>query len=259
SQFEALFLGRTHTVVETRAAIEAAAGSYERWSMDLIYARPGQNLTAWRAELDDALGYGPRHLSAYQLTIEKGTPFFAAHRDGAFTLPGEDLGAALYEATGDALRAAGLAAYEVSNYAAPGEESRHNLSYWRYRDYAGIGPGAHGRVTVDGTVRATRRIAAPQAWLQQVEAKGHGLQGDEALGPRTVRDEVTMMGLRLAEGIERGAFEARTGQSFEAAFDAGRWTALVDEGLLILGATHIRATRTGRLRLNALLSHLLDH
>ena len=238
------FLGRQHGLAETRAAIETAVATFANWSMDLIYARPGQTAAAWRTELDDALAYGPSHLSAYQLTIEKGTPFFTDQRMGAFALPEDALGASLFEQTNTHLTDAGLPPYEISNY---GASCRHNLAYWRYRDYAGIGPGAHGRLTLDGATHATRQIAAPENWRAQVATAGHGTQADTVLGFHEIRDETVMMGLRLTEGIPHAGLD----------LDPTRLAALADEGLLTIDATHIRATREGRARLNALLAHLL--
>ena len=252
------FLGRRHSVGETRAAIEAAAGIFARWSIDLIYGLPDQTLAAWTDALGQALRYAPGHVSAYQLTIERGTPFFAAQRGGDFILPGDETGADLYEATGEILAAAGLERYEISNYATPGEQCRHNLATWRYRDYAGIGPGAHGRLTLDATIHATRAIAAPAGWLAAVDEHGHGGQADEALDTKTVRDEFTMMGLRLADGFSRAAFADRVGRDFCDAFGPDIVAALVEAHLLIVEETGVRATAEGLVRLNGLLGRLLS-
>jgi oxygen-independent coproporphyrinogen-3 oxidase len=254
------FLGRQHDVMETRAAIDVAANCFDRWSMDLIYARPGQTVAAWMAELDDALEYGPDHMSAYQLTIEKGTPFYADHRAGLFRLPGDDLnddlGAELYEQTGARLAEAGLQRYEISNYAGPGAQSRHNLSYWRAQDYVGIGPGAHGRLAMGDHVYATRQIAAPDGWLSAVASAGHGTQDDRPLDRADLCIEAAMMGLRLAEGIELAAFKVRTGIGFADAFGAGPISALKDEGLIVERSGRVHATDQGLARLNALLGFL---
>lgn len=159
-------LGRMHTSAEARAAIDIAAGTFERFSFDLIYARPGQSIDAWRAELGQALDLAGKHLSLYQLTIEQGTPFAALHARGKLVVPDGDAASALYEVTQEMTERAGLPAYEISNHAAPGEESRHNLTYWRYGEYAGIGPGAHGRVVVDGVRRATSTERNPEGWAE---------------------------------------------------------------------------------------------
>ncbi|MFO7482571.1 radical SAM family heme chaperone HemW, partial [Oceanibaculum nanhaiense] len=163
------FLGREHSAREALDAVAIAARLFDRFSFDLIYARPGQTVEAWEAELRQALSHAAGHISAYQLTIEEGTPFHLRHARGEFRIPDEDTGAALYEATQDVLEQAGLPAYEISNHARPGEESRHNLAYWRYADYAGIGPGAHGRLTLAQGKIATRQHRAPQIWLERVE------------------------------------------------------------------------------------------
>ena len=180
-----------------------------------------ENVAAWRRELDYALAQVRDHLSVYQLTIEPGTAFHQAHRRGELTVPSGDDAAALYEATQAALAAAGLPAYEISNHAAPGAACRHNLTYWRYGDYAGIGPGAHGRLTLDGEKLATRQRRGPEEWLADVEAAGHGTEARAVLDLETRRAEMTMMGLRLATGIARDDFVAETGAGFEAAFPAG--------------------------------------
>ncbi len=251
------FLGRVHGRAEALAALERARRIFPRHSFDLIYGRPGQTVAGWRAELAEALAVAGGHLSAYQLTIEPGTAFHAAARRGELALPDEDLQAALYEATGAALAAAGLAAYEVSSYAAPGAECRHNLTYWRYGDYVGVGPGAHGRVTVDGRKLATRRRRGPEAWLAAVEARGHGCEDRTPLTPGARRDEMAMMGLRLAEGLGRARFRAELGLEIEDAFDGGALDRLAEGGFLVLDAAGLRATPAGRLRLDAVLAALL--
>jgi len=252
------FLGRQHSVSETRAAIDVAASIFDRWSMDLIYARPGQSPEAWARELSDALAYDPGHVSAYQLTIEKGTPFFTAHRGGGFVLPDDDAGADLYAVTNEGLADHGLAQYEISNYARPGQESRHNLAYWRYRDYAGIGPGAHGRLTLNGSIHATRQIAAPANWLGAVVADGHGTQADDSLDASTVFEEFVLMGLRMNAGIRRVDVAARTGRDFDAVFDATTTGPMIEAGYLQVDDERMWATDEGRLRLNALISALIQ-
>jgi oxygen-independent coproporphyrinogen-3 oxidase len=248
-------LGRAHGAREARAAIDAAAANFARYSFDLIYARPGQTVDAWRGELERALALAGDHLSLYQLTIEKGTPFFAAHRKGELKIPHEDDAAALYDATQEILEARGLPAYEISNHARPGRESRHNLAYWRSDDYAGIGPGAHGRLTVDGTSYAVANRRVPEVWLEAVERDGHAAEERRALTPDERRDEVAMMGLRIAEGLPRDRFRARTGREIEDVFDPARIARLSE--FLILDEVGLRATPAGRLRLNAVLAALL--
>jgi len=251
------FLGRAHSAGEARAAIELAARSFDRYSFDLIYARPGQSLEAWAAELEAALALAGDHLSVYQLTIEAGTAFHTAHARGDFALPDDDLAGALYELTQARLTEAGLAAYEISNHARPGQASRHNLTYWRYGDYIGVGPGAHGRLTLAGTKHATRQKKAPESWLAAVEAVGHGTEETLALNLEHRGEEMLMMGLRLAEGIPRRRFHDELGVEPEALLDPGGLARLVEGGFVTLDAERLAATAAGRQRLNAVLAMLL--
>ena len=251
------FLGRGHDQAEALAAIELARRHFPRFSFDLIYARPDQTLASWQAELERAVALAGDHLSLYQLTIEPGTAFATVAARGALALPEEELAGALYEATLARLAEAGLAAYEISNFARPGGESRHNLVYWRYGDYAGIGPGAHGRLTRGSGRSATRRYRAPETWLAAVERQGHGCEESVDLSPEEQRREALMMGLRLAEGVERRRFHARTGSALEAALDLDRLPDLVAGGFVELDARGLRATPAGRQRLNAVLAALM--
>jgi oxygen-independent coproporphyrinogen-3 oxidase len=252
------FLGRRHSAPQALEALGLARRLFPRASFDLIYARPGQSVAAWREEVRRALGYGLDHLSLYQLTIEPGTPFERAHARGEITLPDDATQAALYDATVEEAARAGLCPYEVSNYARPGDESRHNLAYWTYADYAGIGPGAHGRIPLDGETTATVRIRAPEAWMDAVERRGHGVREEEALGGQARGREMLLMGLRLTRGIDPERFAARTGIALTDALDARtldialaeRWLGWTDAGALA-------ATSAGRLRLDALLPALV--
>ena len=250
-------LGREHSAAQAVAALELARLLFPRVSFDLIYARPEQSVAAWRAELRQALALAADHLSLYQLTIEPGTAFEALHRQGRIALPDDDLGAALYDATAEAAAGFGLLPYEVSNYAIPGAESRHNLAYWRYGEYAGIGPGAHGRVLVDGELLATRRHRAPEPWAARVEAQGHGTTHAEPVGPRDRAREMLLMGLRLTEGVAEARFLARTGLALDAAIDAGVLLQAVEADYLARGDGVLRATPEGRKRLDALLAALV--
>lgn len=250
-------LGRQHGAAEALAAVALARDIFPRWSFDLIYARPDQGVAAWRAELARALREGPAHLSLYQLTIEPGTAFHGAARRGELAVPGEAQATALYEATQEATAAAGLPAYEISNHARPGEESRHNLTYWRGGDYVGVGPGAHGRLTRDGARVATRQHRAPEAWLAAVERDGHATRGETTISPGERLEELLMMGLRLREGVSRAAFLRAVGRPPEAALAPKRLRPLIDEGLLVLDDIGLRATAAGRRRLNAVLAYLL--
>ena len=251
------FLGRRHGVAEARKAVALAQRHAGRVSFDLIYARPGQTAAAWQAELRAALGIGASHLSLYQLTLEKGTPFYGAAQHGAFALPDEDLAATLFEATQETCAAAGLPGYEISNHARPGEECRHNLTYWQSGDYAGIGPGAHGRLTAGGAVWATVQQRAPEAWLAAVETDRHATQSRTAVPAAERTVEVLMMGLRLARGIAREDFRRRTGQTFEQALNADAVDRLTRLGLVALDDGGFRASAPGRQRLNAVLAELV--
>ncbi len=212
-------LGRQHSPREAVAALEMARRIFPRLSFDLIYARPGQTVPAWRAELRQAVALAADHLSLYQLTIEPGTRFETLHRRGEILLPDAELSAALYLATGEEAARSGLLAYEVSNYAVPGSECRHNLTYWRYGDYAGIGPGAHGRVMVGGRLLATVRRRAPEAWAAEVERAGQGTAEEAEVPPAERAREMLLMGLRLTEGVDAIRFMARTGVLLDEALD----------------------------------------
>lgn len=251
-------LGRTHSKAEAQACIALAHGLFERFSFDLIYARPGQTPDAWRAELTAAIAMSRGHLSAYQLTIEPGTPFFLAQARGALELPDEENGARMFEITQQVLEDAGMPAYEISNHAAPGAQSRHNLTYWHHGDYLGIGPGAHGRIELEGIVHETRQHRAPEIWLDRSLSQGHATQRSTPLTRELLVEEVTMMGLRLIDGIDGQLFESRTGLSLDQAFDASTITQLTKAGFLETRPGHLVATAAGRQRLNAVIDLLLN-
>ncbi len=246
-------LGRRHSAADARAAIELAACIFPRHSFDLIWGRPGQQAVAWRRELSEAAAMAGEHLSAYQLTIEPGTGFF---RDGVREAE-EDQGVALYDVTQEVLEGAGLPAYEISNHARPGAACRHNLGIWNGADYLGIGPGAHGRITIDGRTRATRAIRAPEKWLAAVEQRGCGAAEQMILDDAQRRDELVLQGLRLAAGIDRARFRAASGMEPEAAVSSDALAVLIEAGFLESDQAGLRATVSGRLRLNALLARLL--
>jgi putative oxygen-independent coproporphyrinogen III oxidase len=251
-------LGRQHSAEQAVAALEIGRRIFPRLSFDLIYALPGQTEALWRAELVRALSLAADHLSLYQLTIEPGTAFEALHRRGEILLPDEDTAATLYEVTAEEAGRFGLLPYEVSNYAKPGSESRHNLAYWRYGDYAGIGPGAHGRLSLEGGLVATRRHRAPEIWADRVEALGHGSGEDGAVDMRDRAREMLLMGLRLSEGVSATRFAARVGMGLDAAIDAEILAASIEAGYLVREDDVLRATREGRLRLDALLGALVN-
>lgn len=250
-------LGRKHSAAEAVAAVQLAASVFDRFSFDLIYARPGQSVAAWEEELGRALTLEPLHLSVYQLTIEEGTAFFPLHARGELVLPDEDTGGELYERTQALLEAAGLPAYEISNHARPGQESRHNLTYWRYGDYVGVGPGAHGRLTLDGVKHATRAHRAPEIWLERVETKGHGADTPEPLDADARASECLMMGLRLREGVARDRLIATCGRDVPEIADPSALARLIESGFLTLTGDRLIATGEGRQRLNAVLGMLL--
>jgi putative oxygen-independent coproporphyrinogen III oxidase len=249
-------LGRAHDQREARAAI-AAAAAFERYSFDLIYARPGQSVAAWKAELSDALKLASDHLSVYQLTIEPGTAFHTLHARGDLKVPDEETGAALYDTTHELLEKAGMPAYEISNHARPGGESRHNLVYWRYEDYVGVGPGAHGRLTFDGAKTATRQEKAPETWIARVRDQGHGTAERIPVGKDEAATEALLMGLRLAEGIDAARFQRETGRALDDVLDRGRLRRLIDGGFVEPTGTGLRVTGAGRKVLNAVLGELL--
>ncbi|MEM9782184.1 MAG: radical SAM family heme chaperone HemW [Pseudomonadota bacterium] len=250
-------LGRTHSVAEALAAIEVARFAFDRVSFDLIYARQHQTADAWAAELDRALAFGPDHLSLYQLTIEEGTRFAELFARGRLTVPEDGDAAEMYAITADRTAAAGLPAYEVSNHARPGAESRHNLIYWRYGDYAGIGPGAHGRLTLaDGSRIATETERDPAGWSATVARAGHAITRRDSVAPGEQAIELALMGLRLAEGVDLDRYARLAG----APLPGDRIRMLEDEGLVRReGAERERlaVTETGRPILNAILLALL--
>ncbi len=246
-------LGRLHSAEEALAAIRIAQSRFARMSFDLIYARPDQTPAAWRAELARALSYAAEHLSLYQLTIEPGTPFHGLAAAGRLVPPDEETARILYDVTQEVCGQAGLPAYEISNHARPGAESRHNLLYWRYGEYAGIGPGAHGRLVAAPGRIGTVTERAPEGWLARVEAAGHGIAETEALSAADQGDEFLMMGLRLTEGIDPARYAALKGRPL----DAGRLADLVAEGLVAHRPDgRIAATPRGAPVLNALVAAL---
>jgi putative oxygen-independent coproporphyrinogen III oxidase len=245
-------LGRLHGVEEARNAIQLAQRIFPRSSFDLIYARPHQTPEAWTGELKDALAFGTEHLSLYQLTIEPGTAYATLARQGKLIVPDEDAAAALYDVTETLCAASGLGSYEVSNYARPDAESRHNLVYWRYGDYAGIGPGAHGRLTLDGKRMATEAERLPEKWLAAIEQRGSSIALSD-ISTEAAREHL-LMGLRLAEGIDLEAYRAR----WNVSPSSSRIADLSADGLIAVDGTHLRTTARGRLVLNAVIAQLAD-
>ncbi|HVV63238.1 MAG TPA: radical SAM family heme chaperone HemW [Pseudolabrys sp.] len=230
-------LGRMHTAQEALDAVAVARSIFDRYSFDLIYARPRQSVESWAAELKRAIAEAAEHLSLYQLTVEPDTPFFALRKAGKLAIPDDDMGRALYDTTQDVCAAAGLPAYEISNHARPGAECRHNLVYWRGHEYAGVGPGAHGRLNIGGRRYATETEKRPESWLMRVEANGHGVTVDEKLTATEQADEYLLMGLRLAEGIDPQRYAVLAGRTL----DSRRVAILREEGA-------VETTVDGRLR-----------
>ncbi|CAH0189706.1 radical SAM family heme chaperone HemW [Agrobacterium fabrum] len=247
------FLGRLHDVADALKAIRLAREIFPRMSFDLIYARPNQTVAEWDAELKEAVSYAVDHLSLYQLTIEEGTPFYGLHKAGKLIVPDGEHSAVLYEATQEITERYGMPAYEVSNHARPGAESRHNLTYWRYGDYAGIGPGAHGRLTRGASKLATATERHPETWLETVEREGHGMVDQELLGVDEQADELLLMGLRLREGIDLARWSDLSGRDL----DPEKEEFLLQHGFVErLGNSRLRCTPSGMLILDAVVADL---
>lgn len=251
------FLGREHSAVDAINALKIANTVFDRVSFDLIYARPEQTIADWRDELSQAIELSKGHLSLYQLTIEQGTPFYTQAARGEFRIPEADQAGEFYEVTQEICNAAGLPAYEVSNHAAAGQESAHNLTYWKYGDYAGIGPGAHGRLNLEGQKFATRTHRAPDIWLGKIDDAGRGYHPFEEVSLDERFTEMMMMGLRLREGVAFADIARETGQDWRMLLRQDKVQHLVDEGLLVLTKTHIAPSQDGLQRLNGVLSYLL--
>ncbi len=247
------YLGRQHSAAEAMAALDIARTTFDRVSFDLIYARTGQTEQGWHDELKRALALGPDHLSLYQLTLEEGTPFRDLYEAGRLDVPDQDASAGLFELTQDVCEEAGLPAYEVSNHAAPGAESRHNLIYWRYGQYLGVGPGAHGRILIDDQLMATLTRKMPNDWLAAVSDQGHGIEHLEPIENGARAEELLLMGLRLTEGISQKAYERLAGHSLNRKA-VGEF---VDDGLLRAEGDRLAATAKGRLVLNHLIASLV--
>jgi putative oxygen-independent coproporphyrinogen III oxidase len=246
-------LGRMHSAREALDAVAIARNAFDRYSFDLIYARPDQTPQMWAAELRQAIGEAAEHLSLYQLTIEEGTPFFGLHAAGKLKTPDEALARALYDVTEEICTRHGLPAYEISNHARPGAECRHNLVYWRGQEYAGIGPGAHGRLDINGIRHATATEKRPEAWLMRVEANGHGIVTDDGLNSEERADEFLLMGLRLAEGIDPKRYAALAGRSL----DPDRIALLREEGAITVDSDgRLRVTQAGFPVLDAVVADL---
>jgi oxygen-independent coproporphyrinogen-3 oxidase len=246
-------LGRLHTAREALDAVAIARTAFDRYSFDLIYARPDQTPQMWAEELKLAISEAAEHLSLYQLTIEEGTPFFGLHAAGKLKTPDEAVARALYDVTQEVCGQHGLPSYEISNHARSGAECRHNLVYWRGEEYAGIGPGAHGRLDIDGKRHAIATEKRPEAWLMRVEATGHGVMSDDRLNSEERADEFLLMGLRLAEGIDPRRYTALSGR----ALDPRRIAILREEGAIVVDPSgRLRVTQAGFPVLDAVVADL---
>ena len=252
------FLGRKHTAREALSALDITRKVFSQYSFDLIYCRPEQSLAAWKHELAAALEYVGDHISLYQLTIERGTAFFALWRDGDLQMPCESVSATQFEQTQVIMENAGLPAYEISNHAKPGSESLHNLTYWQYGDYVGIGPGAHGRIQHGNQKIAVKRIANPENWRLQVVAKSHGTQEKTPLTSAEVFEEMILMGLRLRRGIDLATLQNQTRRPLSSLINENALADFISAGLMKKSQHHLKATRSGRQRLNAIMPKLLD-
>ncbi len=246
-------LGRLHNAREALDAVAIARKAFDRYSFDLIYARPDQTAQAWTEELEFAISEAAEHLSLYQLTIEPDTPFFGLHAAGKLKTPDEAVARALYDVTQDICAKHGLPSYEISNHARPGAECRHNLVYWRGQEYAGIGPGAHGRLDIGGLRHAIATEKRPETWLMRVEAQGHGVASDDLLNSEERADEFLLMGLRLAEGIDPQLYRTLSGRSL----DPHRIALLREEGAITVDSSgRLRVTKEGFPLLDAVVADL---
>ncbi|MGD9649749.1 MAG: radical SAM family heme chaperone HemW [Dongiaceae bacterium] len=246
------FLGRNHSATEAKEAVHLAGKIFERYSIDLIYARPGQQAAAWRQELTAALALINGHISVYQLSVEPQTAFAATYARGDFALPNEELATSLYEISAEILEKNNLPAYEISNHAAKGQECRHNLAYWRYQDYIGAGPGAHGRLTIGGVKHASENPKLPEAWF---ENRNLPLR---ALTPEERGEEMLLMGLRLQEGVPSFDFKKETGKELVEFLPPQKLNDLIAHELLIYENGVLRASAQGRRTLNSVLNYLLN-
>jgi oxygen-independent coproporphyrinogen-3 oxidase len=255
---ELKFLGRGHSATEAISAIKLTRKIFPRYSFDLIYARPNQTAAQWNDELSEALELAGEHLSLYQLTIEENTAFYHAYAKGGFAMPSEELAEELYRLTEEKMLVQGFFAYEVSNYAKIGEESRHNLSYWNGTSYVGIGAGAHGRINTGGKRIATQALKSPERWLEKVKNYGNGLEIWQEISPEIGVEERIMMGLRLREGINYDSFFKQTGYDLRVYINLKKRDFYIEQGLLASDKNTLKTTLKGRLLLNKLTAELLD-
>lgn len=253
------FLGRQHSAKDAKNALEIAYKTFERVSFDLIYARPDQTVVEWQKELEEALSIAKAgHLSLYQLTIEPGTAFETMYKRKEFSVPDDELGGTLYEATNDITKQHGFEHYEISNYAKAGEESRHNMTYWQYEDYAGIGPGAHGRLTISGEKFATRTHRAPKIWQERVNTSGHGYHDFEKISKKDRTLETLLMGLRTEKGVLFEKLETEGGADWKNVLNEKKLAEYRQAGYISQAQNKIALTTVGRQRLNKILEDILN-
>ena len=251
-------LGREHSADEALGAIELSQKYFKRSNFDLIYARIDQKLDDWKNELERAIQMANGHLSLYQLTIEMGTPFYGQWQKGELIIPEEDLAAEMYDLTNEVCAAAGYGLYEISNYAKAGEESRHNLTYWNYKDYVGIGPGAHGRITIDDCTYATMQYKKPETWLKACVEHGQGTKDKVPLDDQQMAEEMIMMGLRLEKGVSASDFENRVGRPITDFLQVDQLDLLKAQGFFVsAGPDQYQLSASGRTLLNQILGHIL--
>lgn len=251
-----VFLGREHSAVDAINALEQVAKITSNYSFDLIYNRPNQTVKSWSKELGEALSLASQHLSLYQLTIEKGTPFYKAYHDGEFILPDDETAADLYDMTQHMMNEHRLYAYEISNHAKPGHECKHNLNYWLYDEYLGIGPGAHSRVTIDNHLSEMIMIYNPGMWLKKINGNQRAIQKVTPLSRQETFEEFVMMGLRLQQGISQKRCKHKFGTSFKDFFDPNILSYLNDQELLIIDNDFVKTTKTGKKLLNHIIERL---
>ncbi len=251
-------LGREHSVKEALEAIGLSQKYFKRSNFDLIYARMGQSVSDWQGELEQAIEMANGHLSLYQLTIEAGTPFYGKWRSGDLIIPNEDISAEMYELTNQICENAGYQIYEISNYSITGEQSKHNLTYWKYEDYIGIGAGAHGRITCGEQTYATMQNKKPETWLRAVQMNGHATKVMEPLDQKMMAEEMIMMGLRLTEGVGYSDFKNRIGSSLEEFIEASSLDLLKSQGFVSVSSRdRLQLTEKGRPLLNQILGRIL--
>jgi putative oxygen-independent coproporphyrinogen III oxidase len=253
------FLGRNHTAKEAIEVIKTTSKIFDNFSFDLIYSRPDQNLIDWQKELQKALDFGTKHLSLYQLTIEKGTKFYKKHQDGDFIMPKDDLSAKFYEKTAEIMAKNAYIDYEISNYAKKDFESQHNLAYWRSREYLGIGAGAHSRINIDGFRTAIQMLSLPEKWLEKVENEGFGMQKQEKISQNEFLEEFLLMGLRLKDGIRNQDFINNFDKNIADLIDIFKLQPLIEQNLLLCDENYIKITDGGRLLTNSIIDKIIGN